>query len=274
MTDFTGKVVLINGGTRGLGAEIASQVFQQGGKVVITGRTSHQGLDVVSQLGGDTSKVMFVQMDCTVESEVIALHEKILSNPDFGGIDFAVNNLGLEDQPPGPIETCSEEVFDSCIRVKAKAAFLGMKHQIRYFKSAAKKGSIVNISSMIGLGGHAFVPAYSAANGAVQAMTKSVACEVGCVGIRVNCVCPGAINDTPMLHRFCGGADGSSGEKRQGDGYLPYLAGAGAKYPLGRLVEVSEVAKATLFLLSDASSFITGHCLPVEGGCVMSLNHL
>lgn len=82
---------------------------------------------------------------------------------------------------------------------------------------------------------------------------------------------PLAINDSPMLHRFCGESDGSSGEKKVGEGCAPYLAGASKQYPLGRLPEVSEIAKATIFLLSDSASMITGHCLPVEGGLLCLL---
>ena len=269
MAEFEGKVVLINGGTRGLGAVIAQQAVDLGAKVVITGRTKHQGEDVVKKVGSD--RVLYVQMDCTVENEIVSLHEQIKSNPDFGGFDFVVNNLGVEDSPPGPIETCTEEVYEQCMNVKVKSAFLGMKHQIQHFKSRNIAGSIVNVSSMIGLGGHAMVPAYSAANGAVQALTKSVACEVGGHGIRVNAICPGAIRDTPMLHRFTGGSDGSSSPVTEGHLYSDYLKNESKKYPMARLPEVSEVAKAALFLLSKGSSMITGHCLPVDGGYVMSL---
>ena len=269
MNEFQGKVVLVNGATRGLGAEIARQVVALGAKVVITGRTKHQGEKVAANIGAD--KAMYVQMDCTVEGEIIALHEKIQANPNFGGFDYVVNNLGVEDSPPGPIETCTEEVFERCINVKVKSAFFGMKHQIQHFKARGVPGSIVNVSSMIGLGGHAMVPAYSAANGAVQALTKSVATEVGANGIRVNAICPGAIKDTPMLHRFTGGSDGSSGPATEGPAYSAYLEDAVKKYPMGRLPEVSEVASAAIFLLSNGSAMITGHCLPVEGGYVMAL---
>ena len=124
---------------------------------------------------------------------------------------------------------------------------------------------------MIGIGGRAMVPAYSAGNGAVLALTKSVACEVGGFGIRVNAICPGAIKDTPMLHRFTGGSDGSSSPATEGHLYCAYLENESKKYPMARLPEVSEVAKAAMFLLSKESSMITGHCLPVEGGYFMSL---
>lgn len=149
-----------------------------------------------------------------------------------------------------------------------------MKHQIKHFKNVDKPGAIVNVSSMIGMGGHANVPAYSAANGAVQAMTRSVALEVAQSKIRINCVCPSAIEDSPMLHRFTGGADGSQAPgavMSAGEGYSGYMETFAPKYPMGRIAKAGEVAAAAIFLLSESSSFITGHCLPVEGGFIMSL---
>jgi NAD(P)-dependent dehydrogenase (short-subunit alcohol dehydrogenase family) len=271
---LSGKVAVINGGTRGLGAEIATQLAEQGVKVVITGRTKVQGEQTAADIAAKGGEVMFVAMDATKEAEIEALHKKIVDDPKFGGFDFAVNNLGVEDTPPGPLENSTEAIFDHCMNTKAKSAFLGMKHQIRHFKGADKPGAIVNVSSMIGLGGHAVVPAYSAANGAVQALTKSVAIEVAKEKIRINCVCPSAMEDTPMLHRFTGGSDGSKegdGKAKAGEGYAGYMDHFPAKYPMGRIAKKEEVAKATIFLLSDASSFITGHCLPVEGGMVINL---
>jgi len=192
----------------------------------------------------------------------------------MGGFDLAVNNLGLEDTPPLLLKDSTEQTFDHCVNIKAKSAFLGMKHQINHFTDRMKRGAIVNVSSMIGLGGHANVPAYSAANGAVQALTKSAAVEVAKDGIRINCICPSAMKDTPMLHRFTGGKDGStseSGNVESGDAYSDYLQAFVPKYPMGRIADANEVARAAIFLLSDASSWITGHNLPVDGGYTMSL---
>eukprot|EP00812_Abedinium_dasypus_P003355 NODE_1413_length_1147_cov_266.054029.p2 GENE.NODE_1413_length_1147_cov_266.054029~~NODE_1413_length_1147_cov_266.054029.p2 ORF type:complete len:278 (-),score=65.33 NODE_1413_length_1147_cov_266.054029:169-1002(-) len=271
---FAGKVAVINGGTRGLGAEIAEQLAGLGVKVVITGRTKHQGERTAAKIADKGGEVLFVKMDATKEAAIVSLHETIVADPRFGGFDLVVNNLGQEDTPPGPLENSTEEMFDHCINIKAKSAFLGMKHQIRHFKAECKPGAIVNVSSMIGLGGHPNVPAYSAANGAIQAMTRSVAIEVGQSNIRINCVCPSAIEDSPMLHRFTGGSDGSqapSGEQVAGEGYAGYMEHFPGTYPMGRIAKVEEVAKAAIFLLSDSASFITGHCFPVEGGKVMSL---
>jgi len=270
--DFKGKVAIVNGGTRGLGQEIASQLAHSGAIVVITGRTKLQGDKVVEEIKAQGGEVMFVQMDATKEAEIESLHQTVVDR--FGGFDFAVNNLGVEDSPPVELKDSSEEAFDHCVTTKAKSAFLGMKHQIRHFLGAKKPGAIVNVSSMIGLGGHANVPAYSCANGAIQALTKSAAVEVAKERIRINCICPSAMKDTPMLHRFTGGVDGSKtedGKVTAGDGYAGYLDVFEPKYPMGRIPPASEVAGAAIFLLSSSSSWITGHNLPVDGGYTMSL---
>lgn len=271
---FAGKAVIVNGGNRGLGRELALRLVRCGARVVITGRTRHQGEATLAQLRAVAgAEALFVAMDATRESEIIALHEQIVDA--WGGFDLAINNLGVEDMPPGPIETSTEAIFDHCVATKAKSAFLGMKHQILHLKAAGKPGAIVNVSSMIGLGGHALVPAYTAANGAVQALTRSVAMEVARDGIRVNCVCPGAIDGSPMLFRFTGGSDGSAASDDPaviGEHYDGYRQQAAATYPMGRLPRVAEVADAVLFLLSPAAGGITGHCLPVDGGFVVNLS--
>ncbi len=271
---FAGKVALVNGGNRGLGRELALRLAAAGARVVITGRTRHQGDATAAELGAlHGAEALFVAMDGTREADIIALHERVADT--FGGFDFAINNLGVEDTPPGPLESSTEAIFDHCLTTKAKSAFLGMKHQILHFKGAGKPGAVVNIASMIGLGGHAAVPAYTAANGAVQALTRSVAMEVARDGIRVNCVCPGAIDGSPMLLRFTGGSDGSAAGDDQavaGEHYDGYRQQAAATYPMGRLPSLGEVADAVLFLLSPAAGGITGHCLPVDGGFVVNLS--
>ena len=271
---FSGKVAIVNGGTRGIGREIALQLADAGARVVITGRTSHQGEKTLTLLESkDSGGAIFVQMDATKEAEIVALHEKVVAA--FGGFDFAVNNLGVEDTPLATIDESSEAVFDLCVSIKAKSAFLGMKHQVLHFKEERKPGAIVNVSSMIGLGGHANVPAYTAANGAVQSLTKSVAIEVADIGIRVNCVCPGAIDDSPMLHRFTGGRDGSDAADDnvvEGEFYKGYINQANNTYPMKKLPTVGEVAGAVIFLLSPSASAITGHLLPVDGGFTVNLS--
>lgn len=271
---FAGKAVLVNGGNRGLGREVALRLARAGARVAITGRTVHQGEATLAELEALAgAEAIFVAMDATRESEIIALHERVIDI--WGGFDLAVNNLGVEDSPPAPLESSTEAVFDHCVATKAKSAFLGMKHQILHLKGAGKAGAIVNVSSMIGLGGHAHVPAYTAANGAVQALTRSVAMEVARDGIRVNCVCPGAIDGSPMLFRFTGGSDGSASDDdpaMTGEHYDGYQQQAAATYPMGRLPSAGEVADAVLFLLSPAAGGITGHCLPVDGGFVVNLS--
>lgn len=271
---FRGKVAIVNGGTRGLGREVALQLAVAGARVVITGRTPHQGeeaLQLLRQQGAE--QPLFVAMDACREDEIIALHDRVASA--WGGFDLAVNNLGVEDTPPGPLESSTEAIFDHCVATKAKSAYLGMKQQIRHFKAANRPGAIVNVASMIGLGGHAMVPAYTAANGAVQALTRSVAMEVARDGIRVNCACPGAIDDSPMLYRFTGGSDGSGSAAEgpaAGSQYQAYRQQAAATYPMGRLPTLDEVAAAILFLLSPSAGAVTGHSLPIDGGFVLNLS--
>ena len=167
----------------------------------------------------------------------------------FGRLDIAVNAAGTEGKP-GPAVEQSAESYAATFDTNVLGTILSMKHELRAMQ-AQGGGSIVNISSTFGHEGGAGASIYAASKHAVEGLTKSVALEVGGLGIRVNAVAPGPIQ-TAMLDRFTGGEPGKA-----------YLATLNPQKRIGR---VEEVARAILFIASDEATFITGHILSVDGG--------
>jgi NAD(P)-dependent dehydrogenase (short-subunit alcohol dehydrogenase family) len=190
----------------------------------------------------------FVKADVSYESDIKALFE---ITKEMGGIDVLFNNAGVE-VAKGLLDT-SEEEWEKNVNVNLKSVFFCCKYAIQQMKENGK-GVIINNSSVAGLVG-SFSPAYSAAKGGIIALTKALAADFGEYNIRVNCICPGAI-ETPMLERVI---------DYQGD--PPEVRARRLKnYPLTRFGYPHEVAQTALFLASDESSFVTGATIVVDGG--------
>jgi NAD(P)-dependent dehydrogenase (short-subunit alcohol dehydrogenase family) len=168
----------------------------------------------------------------------------------FGGIDYAFNNAGIEEEN-GRLAQSDEQLFDRMMAINVKGVWLCMKHELEHMQTR-RSGVIVNTASVAGLGGAPKHAIYAATKHAVVGMTKSAAAEYGRLGIRINSVCPAVIR-TPMFERVV----------------AANIADAEAitrLHPIGRIGEVAEVANAVLWLCSDAASFVTGHQLAVDGG--------
>jgi NAD(P)-dependent dehydrogenase (short-subunit alcohol dehydrogenase family) len=244
-----GKVVLISGGASGIGAASARLVVREGGKAVLADRDEAKGRALATELGG---AALFVALDVTTEA---AWQKAVATSVDkFGGLHGLLNAAGVGVR--NSIEDCTLEEYRRVNDINALGTFLGCKAAIPAMKQSGG-GSIVNISSVLGLRGASWAMAYCASKGAVRSVTKNVAlhCAQMKYGIRCNSVHPGYI-DTPMIApRLEQTIDNMSGRQ-----WLEEL------HPLGRLGRADEVANMILFLLSDESTFSTGSEFVCDGG--------
>ena len=242
-----GKVALISGGARGMGAVEAHLFTQEGAKVVIGDVREEEGRQVEASVNEAGGECVFVRLDVTSEEDWAGAVRTAVSR--FGKLDILVNNAGISIT--GGIEDFSVADWDRTLDINAKGVFLGTKAAIPEMRRAGG-GSIVNISSGAGI---APAPgtsgAYAASKGAVRIFSKSAAIQYARDGIRCNSVHPGPI-ETPMLR----GARGSGAD----------LDSAIERVPLGRIGTPEEIAYGVLYLASDEASFVTGSELVIDGG--------
>ncbi|ACD19686.1 SDR family NAD(P)-dependent oxidoreductase [Paraburkholderia phytofirmans] len=240
-------VVLITGALTGIGRATAFAFADSGARLVVSGRREVEGKALEKELRELGADAHFIQADVRRDDEVANLVDQTVAR--FGRIDAAVNNAGTEGQP-GAITSQTVESYSATFDTNVLGTLLSMKHELRVM-SAQKSGSVVNVSSTYGHEGAAFASVYAGSKHAVEGMTKSAALEVASTGVRVNAVAPGP-TDTGMLDRFTGTPENK--------------AALAAKVPLGRVGQPVDVARAVVFLASEAASFITGQILTVDGG--------
>lgn len=245
---FKDKVAIVTGGSFGIGRATAIMFAQRGAKVAIVDwKEDQETLQHIKSAGGEA---IFIKCDVSKDSEVKAMVEQTVST--FGRLDYAFNNAGIEGAS-APTHEATEENFDKVIGVNVKGVWLCMKYEIPHMLRQGK-GAIVNCSSIAGVIGFPGIPIYTASKHAVIGLTKTAALEYANQGIRVNAVCPGAIQ-TPMIDRFIEKNKTTKEAMVSGE-------------PIGRFGEPEEIAEAAIWLCSDASSFTTGHALVVDGGWV------
>lgn len=255
MQDLTGRVALVTGGARGIGAATARALAAAGAKVVVT--DFNDGTATAEAVGG-----AYIKHDVTVEADWIAA--VAFAKATFGGLDILVNNAGIFWMK-GIVETALED-FRRMQQVNVEGVFLGLKHAIPAIAERATRwdggGSIINLSSVAGLVGQPGGLAYNASKGAVRLMTKSAAleCARGGLKIRVNSVHPGII-DTPMMAEAAVAVSA-----RNGEGSNSTLARFAQSHPMGRLGRDIDIANAIVFLASDGAAFMTGSEVVVDGG--------
>ena len=262
MADLKDKIALISGGARGIGGAIADAMCAAGAKVVISDLLDKEGEDKALELTSKGYQATFVKHDVTKETDWT---NAILHCSDtYGGLDILVNNAGIYFN--GPIEETSLEAWKQMFSVNVEGVFLGTKAAIPEIKKRSMKressGSIINLSSIAGLGGSPNHGAYTASKGAVRLFTKSTALECASLeyNIRANSIHPGVI-DTLMGSQVV-----DTIIEQTGSGDNEARAQVSELHPLGRFGKPEEIAQTAVFLASDDSSFITGTELIVDGG--------
>jgi 3alpha(or 20beta)-hydroxysteroid dehydrogenase len=244
---LAGKVALITGGARGMGASEAQLFIDEGARVVITDVLEEVGQETAKRLSPDGSACTFLRHDVTKEEEWTAVVDEVVKS--FGQIDILVNNAGIFER--GSVLDTSLKDFERTMDINVTGVFLGMKtiapHMVK-----RQKGSIINISSVAGIQGTPGFLAYGASKWAVRGMTKGVAKELAPLGVRVNSIHPGII-DTPMLQTFEAAGEGVRDAVR-------------TRIPLGYEAEPIHVARLALYLGSDESAYSTGSEFIVDGG--------
>lgn len=244
------KVVLVTGGTSGIGRAAAVLFAEEGAKVAITGRRAEVGEQVVDEISKAGGEALFIRADATDVAGAGDVVRRTVAH--FGRLDAAFNNAGTA--MVGPLTELDEKTWDVLVDGNLKSTFFYLQAEAAQMKRQKEGGSIVLNGSVFAELGIEGISIYSASKGGVTALARAAAVELGPDGIRVNSVNPTVIR-TPLTE---------NGITRNEDGteYHPH----GEKILLGRLGEPEEVANATLFLLSDLSSYITGQTLMVDGG--------
>lgn len=248
---FANKVVLITGGTTGIGRAAAVAFAREGAKVVLSGRRAPEGAQTVALVEKEGGEALFVQGDVSDEAQVKALVQAALDK--FGRLDVAFNNAGIEGTP-SPITEATVEQYQSVYDINVKGVFLSMKHEIpAMLKSGG--GAIVNTSSALGSVGTPGMSLYVGTKHAVNGLTKTAALEFAKQNIRVNTVSP-AVIETEMFNRFAASAENEAEFRKQ----------FAAMHPVGRFGQPEEIAAAVLYLSSPSAAFVTGQDLLVDGG--------
>ena len=244
---LSGKVAIVSGGARGMGASEAALFHSEGAKVVITDILDEDGKLKATEISPDGSSCVFMHHDVTNKDNWAAIVAGTIEL--FGQVDVLVNNAGVFEF--GGIVDTTLDQWNRTISINQTGVFLGMQ-AVAAHMSGRKTGSIVNISSVAGMTASPGFIAYGASKWAVRGMTKSVAKELAAFGVRVNSIHPGII-DTVMLQTFEQAGDGIRDAIRQ-------------RIPMGREADPIEVARLALYLACDDSSYSTGSEFVVDGG--------
>lgn len=259
MLTMNGKVAVITGATSGIGARTAELFAAAGGSVVMAGRRGDRGTALAASLG---ERASFIRTDVSIEADVQAMIEHAIDR--FGRIDCLFNNAGTLP-PIASVADIDLADFDAAIALHVRSVLAGMKYAAPIM-IAQRSGSIVNMSSIVGLRAGIGDITYSTVKSAVIHATRCAAVELGEHGIRVNSVSPGRIV-TGIFGKAMGMGDESA--DRHPDAVVAALEKLlPQEQALNRIGTADDIAQAVLFLASDASGFINGHDLVVDGGAM------
>lgn len=245
---LAGKVSIVTGAARGIGAAIALKLAEQGSHIAFTyvsSGSAEKANALVSQIEALGVKAKAYQSNAAVFEECEAFVNDVVAS--FGTVDICVNNAGISKD--NLLLRMNTEQWDEVMDTNLKSVFNMTKQVIRPMMKA-KSGSIINMSSIIGIRGNAGQSSYAASKAGIIGFTKSVALELGSRNIRCNAIAPGFV-ETDMTHYL-----------KEGEAATAFLS----KIPLGRFGKAEEIANTTLFLASDMSSYITGQVISACGG--------
>lgn len=244
-----GKVALVTGAASGMGAATARLLAREGAKAVIVADVlDKEGETTAAEITQAGGTAQYVHLDVTDEGQWQRVVDAVVAT--HGGLDVLVNNAGISGSAEQDLY--DTDAWNRLMGINATGVFLGMKYGIAAMRGGDRRGSVINLSSISGIVGQAYIHVgYNASKGAVRLITKAAAAQHGKEGIRVNSVHPGLM--PPMR---------TSGRTADPEQRAKTLKGV----PLGRAGEVDEVAYAILFLASDESSYVTGAELVVDGG--------
>jgi NAD(P)-dependent dehydrogenase (short-subunit alcohol dehydrogenase family) len=249
MSDFEGRTALVTGGAGGMGRAISLAFARSGASVVVADRSADGGRETVAAVERAGGRAVFVPTDVSAAADAEAMVAVAVDT--YGGLHAAVNAAAIELEVDYLADLADDD-FDRVIAVNLRSVFLSMKHEIRAM-IAGGGGTIVNIASTNSYRPQPHQSAYTASKFGVLGLTKSAAVDYGPRGVRINAICPGAI-DTPMLRN----AMTARGRDPQEVAARLSLTGE-----FGR---PEDIANAALWLSSDASAFTIGHALAVDGG--------
>ena len=249
MAESLRPVALVTGAGSGIGRATAYAFARAGYALVLADSDEAGGRATEAELIAEEFPGKFVRCDVSREEEVSALVESAVDS--FGRLDAAFNNAGIEGAQAETAD-CPAENFDRVIAVNLRGVYLCMREEIRQMLRQSGGGAIVNCASVAGLIGLPNIPAYVASKHGVVGLTRTAALEYARRGIRVNAVCPGAI-ETPMLERYMAGAEHGREAMIENE-------------PMGRIGAPEEIAEAVLWLSCKTASFVTGQAIAVDGG--------
>jgi 3-oxoacyl-[acyl-carrier protein] reductase len=247
MSELTGKVAIVTGASKGIGAAIAKRLAAAGASVVVNYASSREGADrVVAEIAGKAGKAIAVKADVSKAADVQRLFDA--TKKAFGSLDVLVNNAGVYGF--APLEEVTEDEFHREFNINVLGLLLASREAMKHF--GPHGGSVINISSMASMSPTPTAVVYSATKGAVDTITRVLAKELGPKKIRVNAINPGGV-ETEGVHSL--GIIGSDFEKDMV-----------ARTPLGRLGQPDDIASVAVFLASAASGWMTGETIAVGGG--------
>jgi NAD(P)-dependent dehydrogenase (short-subunit alcohol dehydrogenase family) len=245
--------IVITGAGSGIGRATGLHFANIGAKLILVDCNAEKGHLVLEEVRKVGAEAVFVKADVGNSDDVRRMIEVAVAS--FGSIDTLFNNAGIEGEV-APIDQCSVEFFDEIMRINVRSVFLGMKYVIPVMR-AQGRGSIINTSSIRGIGGRRELAGYTASKHAVIGLTRSAALDVAAEGIRINAICPGPIESDMVLN---------SALLRGPDPREEVIAKIVQAIPARRLGKLEEVAALVDFLASDKACFLTGACIPIDGG--------
>jgi NAD(P)-dependent dehydrogenase (short-subunit alcohol dehydrogenase family) len=258
---FEGKVAIVTGGGYGIGKAIALALAQEGADVVLVSRTESALKETAAEIEAMGRKSLVVVTDLADKTQIPTMVEKTLEK--FGKIDILVNNAGVE----GPIMDVAKmdiEGWEHLLAVNLTGTMLCSRYVLEKGMIPRRSGTIINISSGQGRRGFPTRSAYSSSKFALIGLTQSLASEVGKYGIRVNCIAPGAV-EGERIERVIAATAKNLGLTRE-----QFVANAGSRSALGRIVKPEEVADLAVYLASDKSTGITGQTINVDAGATFN----